>query len=238
MTIKEWIKSKLNGYEIVEEIKTGDEIYDKYIMISCLGGDTVYATGQQLTYQLTVRTTTPLSTLEELKQFVLENTNTYFNLDEEWQLKAIINYPYKSQAFQEAYTKYYAEFIIPIFFIATKSIQDISKVLIDNEKVDVIGFVENYSTLLNNHKEGTKELNTTDITYAILQFSINYVNTSSIFNSKIRDIKYGKKPKNTSFKLKITYNDGYIAEFDCKIQSVSFRNSRSELPTSQIVLQV
>lgn len=238
MTIREWIKSKLEGYEVVEEIKTGDEVFGKYIVVSCLGGDTVYTTGQQLNYQLTVRTNEPLTTLEDLKKFVLTNTNTYFNLDEEWQLKVNINYPYKAQAFQEAYTNYYVEFIVPIFFTATKSIQDITKVLIDNEKVDVIQIVENYSTLLNDHKDGSKELNTTDITYANLQFSISYVNIDSIFNSKVRNVKYGKLPKNTSFKLKIFYNDNYNVEFDCKLQSVAFGSTRSELPTNQIVLKV
>lgn len=238
MTFKEFIEKNLENYKVYNEIKHSNSVDSKYIIINCVGGDNVYASGQTINYTLIVRSTNPDEAINDLKQFAMNFSGTYYEQDEEWQIKILCNMPYKAQAFQEANMYYYTEFILPVFCVATKNVSDVKTIYIDDEKIEFTNINIAYTTQTDNERVESNEINKTNITLSNLQLTFNSINYDNLFNNKVDRIMAGHLAKDSVFSVKISLTNDFYFEYNMKLTSCVLNTERANLPSKSYTFMV
>lgn len=235
---KEWLQTVLGEkYRVVleEEVDYNTSDIENLIILSQFSG-TNFRTCVSLVYQLTCYAKNVKETMSDLQTKTWQLNEMIIATNEFPYIRHLMAQPVNNSNFININKNYAGVITITTTLICSLNLTDIESVVIDGEPINPTNATITYQTQVNNNRKNNEELNESNIDSANLNLQITMPIDKSNFYKKARNVMFGAISKNTTFKIKITYVDGFVYESNFKLSSEGIQFERASLTTATITL--
>lgn len=195
----------------------------------------IYRDSVVKTIQLELHTTDVPTYKALLDTFAKTYNDTDFTDDFDY-IKQYYSTPMVLANFNTVGINYSSQIILSGTLIISKNVSSIKRVLIDGEEYVTTDRNLIYTTNIDNQAtDNTGKVNTSQTRNAILKFTAVMINHEDTLGEKIKNIRKGNLPINTSFAIKLYrgVND-VVEEYTMKMESHTINDANSNLPVLTI----
>jgi hypothetical protein len=219
-----------NGIEITEELNYQYNGASTLIVIKLLSG-TNFQNSKVQPIQLFVFTNDVVDTKSLLDIFTASYNNAPFTTDENEYIQQIYSTPMLVTAFDTTGNNYTHQFLVSGSLLVSNNVSEIKQVKIDNVLYETTQRVLSFSAQIDNQRVSSSFINTSQITYATIKFNCQMIHKNNTLLSKLRGIRSGVLSPNTTFAVKLIYNDNDVEEtYDMKIDNFTLTSENQALP--------
>lgn len=224
-----------NEFLVCEEEKV-DYDTDKILCIVKNISSANYRDSVHFVVQLEFLTQNVVATMQRLTEWSWEQNEQQISFSSFNFCKQVVSQPVNNSNFVQLHENYIGTIQIGINLIASFNGLDFKAMYIDGELFSPLQIEVAYGTTPDTQRNNKEELNSTNINESTLQIAItNVFNATKLFK-KVREISFGKSPKNVDFEVKIVWTDEEETTTKFKLLSSSFSSERSALPSTTITL--
>ena len=230
MNYLSYLKGVLNeDYVVTEELNFDYNGNGVAVIIKYLTGNN-FQDSTVIPIQLSVYTDDVPATRADMEAFTKSFNDVAFVQGFEY-IRQFYSTPMVLANFDPTGTNYTSQIVVSGTLVISSNISDIKKVKIDGtEYVTTLRYL-NYTTNPDSQRRGTGNLNKTNIKNAMMKFTCSLINKGSTLGEKVRRIRLGQLPINTTFDIELTFTDNdYVENYTMKLDSISLNSENQSLP--------
>lgn len=222
-------------FVVTEELNFDYQGDQDIMVVKSLPGN-VFADTIVQPIQLTVYAADVNAARAELDAFAHAQNLVYYEDPESFAIvKQYYGTPTVLEMFNPTGTDYVSQIILSGTLVATRNVSDIVGVKIDGFAVKTSSRIVAYVAETQNLRVGGETINRTNIPSASLRISLQMLSSADQLTAKIRAIRSGSIPPNTTFSVELTHTDDYVETHTVRLESASLESENQNLPTAAIV---
>ena len=248
MDLVKYLQEKLDamspGFYVVSKERNVDADYNlAQVVVSALSGN-IYKESASIPYQIEIITNNIDKVFADFIVLAKDNngkshTQVTSNKNEEFASETMIPYfnsPVVVDKELEIGSDKYARIVVFASVSEQENVNDIKKLVIDNEEIELLTSTCAYVTEADPIRISGQELTPSKKRTASSSITFSTINKSSVFLNKAFKIFCGQLSGNTPFEVKATLQNGLQATFTMFIGSYTLPTERGKLPAVNIGL--
>lgn len=218
-----------NNYDVTDEVNYQYNGEGNLLVIKYLAGVN-YKDSKVQPVQLSVYTNDIPTTKAALETFASTYNNSPF-YDVTDYIQQIYSTPFLLTSFEEFGNSFTHQFIITGTLLISSNVRELKQIKIDNVLYETTLRNIGYATIIDNQKIGTAELNTSNVTYASLKFTVSMIHKNNTLSNKLVSIRKGLLSIDTTFSVSFVFSDSETEEtHTMKLDSYSINSENQSLP--------
>lgn len=230
MSYRDYIANILTWATVTDELDYARHEDEHVVIIKELTGS-IYRDATIKPIQIEVHTDNVVDTKALLETFAKAYNNTDYTEDLDY-IKQYYSTPMVINNFNMSGTNYSSTILVSGTLVISGNVSDIKTVLIDGELYETTHRIIIYTTIPDSQPVSMDgDVNATQIRGAVLRISFNLVSRADTLTQKIRNIRRGGLPINTSFTVKLVHTDNEDYEsYTMKLSSNTLNSDNTSLP--------
>lgn len=234
MNYLDYLQSIFTWATVTNEVNYNSEETDNVIIIKEMPGS-VYRDTVVKPIQLEAHVKDLATAKGLIETFAKAYNNTDF-MDEFDYVKQYYGTPMVLGNFNIMGANYSSVIIISGTLIISSNISDIKQILIDGEDYETSNRTVTYTTVVDNQAvDMSGYINASQIRNGVVKVTFTMVSHGDTFTQKLRRIRRGELPINTTFTVRIIHTDNNdVEEYTLRCDSHTINSSNSALPVLSV----